>query len=149
MVYHVNPFADIGSPGGAAKNIYKHWRDKGARLAKVRKLYETCAWIFFVAALAASFSSATKDYVLLGFLFGGMLVYRAIMFRFEESTIESLLHKWDLDCVLELLILEQKEKQQRDLEERTHELRRPLTDAEQARRGDIIRGMEDVLKPDD
>jgi hypothetical protein len=92
------------------------------------------------AALASSSFSATKDYAPLGFLFGGILAYRAIMCRFEESTIESMLHKWDLDCVLELLL----KNRQRELEERREELRRPPTDAELARRGNIIRGMESV-----
>jgi hypothetical protein len=86
----------------------------------------------------ASSLSATKDYAPLGFLFGGILAYRAIMCRFEESTIESMLHKSDLDCVLELLL----ENRQRELEERREELRRPPTDAELARRGNIIRGMQ-------
>jgi hypothetical protein len=105
---------------------------------KDRNLYEIWAWIFFVAALAASSFSATKDYALLEFLFGGILAYRAIMCRFEESTIESMSHKWDLDCVLELLL----ENRQRELEERREELQRLPTDAELARRGNIIRGME-------
>jgi hypothetical protein len=145
MVFHVNPFADIGSPGGVAKDVYKHWNDKGARLATYRKRCETWACIFFVVALAASNFNVTKDYAVLGFLFGGMLVYRAIMCRFEENTIEGVLHKWDLDCVIELLIEQRKEAS----ENRMHEMRRPATDMELMRRGDIIRGMENVLKRTD
>jgi hypothetical protein len=145
MVHHVNPFADIGSPGGVAKDVYKHWKDKGARLATDRKRCETWAWIFFIAALAAFNFGLTKDYAPLGLLFGGMLVYRAIMCRFEESTIEGMLNKWDLDCVIASLIEQRKEAS----ENRMHEILRPATDAELARRGEIIRGMENVLKRTD
>jgi Sensory domain found in PocR len=145
MVHHVNAFFDIGSPGGVAKNVYKHCKDEGTRLAKQRKKNEALAWIFCFAGLVAMNYSATTDFALIGFFVGGNFIYRAIMCRIEESTVETLLHKWDLDVVLQSLI----EKQKFESEERMHELSRPATEAELARRGDFVRGLEDRLKGDE
>jgi hypothetical protein len=145
MVYHVNPFSDIGSPGGATKRLYTHWRDVGTKLAKQRIAYEKWAWALSIIAAIATLESATRSYAVFGFLISGVFIYRAIACRIEEGTIETLLNRWDLDCAIELLIEEEKEQS----EARRYELRRPDTEAESLRRGEFARRLESSLKSDE
>jgi hypothetical protein len=85
--------------GASPAELYKLWDDDLKKMMRRRQFYETAGLLTFLASLIAG-KSGVETYWALGLLFGVYFTVAAIKFMIDESNINYLMHRWDLESAL-------------------------------------------------
>ena len=85
--------------GASPAELYRLWDDDLKKMMRRRQFYETAGLLTFLASLIA-WKSGFETYWAFGLLLGLYFTVAGIKLMIDESNINYLMHRWDLESAL-------------------------------------------------